>query len=153
MKVMKAVTVWQPWATLLALREKVHETRGRRTHYRGPIAIHAAKYIDREACEEPGIKATLARHGYTVDSLPTGAVVAVADLVDCWAVHTHHTSKLPLLLNSRSEAKILTLQEATFGDYTPGRSAWEMGDVLQLTEPIPVKGQQGLWNWERGDEV
>ena len=39
---MKAITIWQPWATLLPLGVKLYETRSWATSYRGPIAIHAA---------------------------------------------------------------------------------------------------------------
>ena len=40
---MKAITIWQPWASLLACGGKRFETRSWATSYRGPIAIHAAK--------------------------------------------------------------------------------------------------------------
>lgn len=40
---MKALTLWQPWASLIALGVKTIETRGWSTNYRGPLAIHAAK--------------------------------------------------------------------------------------------------------------
>ncbi|WP_028590339.1 ASCH domain-containing protein [Paenibacillus massiliensis] len=161
---MKAVTVWQPWATLLAVGEKTNETKPRRTHHRGPLAIHAAKHIDRAACEVPEIKAALARHGYTVDNLPTGAVVAICDLKECWSI-----SRLsgwgefvtpPVQLTADNNPRTITWsgkvennKEYLFGNYDDGRFAWEMAEVLQLTEPIPAKGQQGMWNWEKGDEV
>ncbi|WP_253299501.1 hypothetical protein [Paenibacillus barcinonensis] len=38
--------------------------------------------------------------------------------------------------------------EYHFGDYSDGRFAWQLDDVVQLQEPIPAKGQLGLWNWE-----
>jgi hypothetical protein len=38
-------------------------------------------------------------------------------------------------------------QERYFGDYSPGRWAWLLADVVALEQPIPVKGAQGLWNW------
>lgn len=40
---MKAITLWQPWASLLACGAKGYETRSWATSYRGQIAIHAAK--------------------------------------------------------------------------------------------------------------
>jgi hypothetical protein len=40
---MKALTLWQPWASLIALGAKTIETRSWSTKYRGPLAIHAAK--------------------------------------------------------------------------------------------------------------
>jgi hypothetical protein len=39
----KALTLWQPWASLVALGVKSIETRSWSTSYRGPLAVHAAK--------------------------------------------------------------------------------------------------------------
>lgn len=39
----KAISLWQPWASLIAYGVKTIETRSWSTSYRGPIAIHAAK--------------------------------------------------------------------------------------------------------------
>lgn len=36
-----------------------------------------------------------------------------------------------------------------FGDFTPGRYAWLLADVEALAEPVPARGRQGLWEWER----
>lgn len=47
---MKAITIKQPWATLILLKEKQFETRSWQTKYGGSIAIHAGKSIDKEAC-------------------------------------------------------------------------------------------------------
>lgn len=44
---MKAITLTQPWATLVAIGAKRIETRSWATRYRGPLAIHAAKGIER----------------------------------------------------------------------------------------------------------
>jgi len=51
---MKAISLWQPWASLIACGAKPYETR----HWSPPreligqtIAIHAAKKIDREAAQ------------------------------------------------------------------------------------------------------
>lgn len=41
---MNAISLWQPWASLVAAGIKRIETRSWGTNFRGPIAIHAAKY-------------------------------------------------------------------------------------------------------------
>ena len=46
---MKAITLWDPWASAMALELKRNETRGWSTPYRGPLAIHAAKRPIRES--------------------------------------------------------------------------------------------------------
>lgn len=42
---MKVITLWEPWASLIAVGAKMIETRSWNTNYRGRIAIHAAKKI------------------------------------------------------------------------------------------------------------
>jgi hypothetical protein len=42
---MKALSIIQPWATLLAMGAKKIETRSYRTPYRGPLLIHASKTL------------------------------------------------------------------------------------------------------------
>lgn len=145
---MKAITIIQPWATLIALGEKQFETRSWSTKHRGELAIHAGKKIDREACETEPIKSTLAKHGYTADNLPTGAILAIAHLTECWSIRNEGG---PIWLDIVSK----TLgwagkfpDEYYFGDYTDGRYAWQTSNVRQLPAPIPAKGMQGLWNWE-----
>lgn len=142
---MKAITIIQPWATLIALGEKQFETRSWATRHRGELAIHAGKIIDRIACEIPAIKSALARHGYTADNLPTGAVVAIARLAECHKVNGIQGN---IAASIGTEYRIIEGNELGFGWYDFGRFAWELADVQQLLEPIPAKGQQGLWNWE-----
>lgn len=151
---MKAITIHQPWATLIALGEKRFETRSWATKHRGLLAIHAGKKVDREACEWEPIKSTLAKHKYTVDNLPTGAVVAICKLIECWEVigiadvpilGTHVLSAGNRMFGIAKES-----EEFHFGDFSEGRHAWEMDDVQRPPEPIPVKGRQGLWNWSEG---
>ncbi|WP_317633685.1 ASCH domain-containing protein [Lysinibacillus capsici] len=84
---MKALTIKQPWATLIALGEKNFETRSWQTKYRGPLAIHAGKSIDKDACEDSWIKGVLKEHGITSHKeLQTGVVLATVELVDCYRV-------------------------------------------------------------------
>lgn len=40
---MKALTIIQPWATLIASSHKMNETRSWKTNYRGEVLIHAGK--------------------------------------------------------------------------------------------------------------
>ena len=46
---MKALTIKQPWATLIMQGDKRFEFRSWQTKYRGDLLIHAGKGIDKEA--------------------------------------------------------------------------------------------------------
>lgn len=82
---MKALTVWQPWAQLLAMGTKSIETRSWGTRYRGHILIHAAKadhqYIILRYPHE------LFQHfeaaGAIYKDFPLGAIIGQANLVEC----------------------------------------------------------------------
>lgn len=165
---MKALTIWQPWASLKACGAKEFETRGWATKYRGPIAIHAAKIsYSPYACELPSGFADAAINilwpGVTDpcaktdnwDELPLGAIIATAVLVECWEIHGAHgrgTSSRDVFIdkynpNDPNNITMISPEEYILGDFTPGRYAWEFADMKLLAEPVPAKGKQGLWNW------
>ena len=136
---MKAISLWQPWATLIALGVKQYETRDWTTHYRGLLAIHAAKrpVVWREI--EGNIEAALIRKGEKYNHLPLGAVLCIVRLVDI--VPVEDVVKL-----AESDWRIKN-EELDFGNYQPDRYAWKLEMVKVSPEPVPVKGAQGLWEW------
>lgn len=127
---MRALTLFQPWAQLIADGQKTFETRSWSTSYRGPIAIHAGRTIDREHAIDCG---------YQPDALPRGAIVAVADLVGM--VHTEEAERL--FRDTMPAA--MAARELSHGDYGPGRWAWELRDVRSVPS-LPIGGQRGLWD-------
>ncbi len=130
---MKCLSLTQPWATLVAIGAKKVETRSWKTPYRGHLYIHAAKGFPRwaqeMAQEAPWFRDALNRPN---DELPRGCLIATARLVDC--VNSH--------------LAWVTEQEVAFGDYAPGRWAWFLEDVEPIQNPIPWRGQLGLFNVE-----
>lgn len=142
--IIQVLTLIQPWATLAAFNEKGFETRSWGTKYRGKLAIHAGKKIDYEACEQPRIKAALARHGITKPSqLPTGCIVAVTQVFDCVKMVSDPTEKYGVKIPGYK----LSDREYSFGHYAPGRWAWILANTKR-TPNIPAKGKQGLWNFD-----
>jgi hypothetical protein len=140
---MKAITIHQPWATLIALGEKQFETRSWATRHRGLLAIHAAKKIDKELCMREPFLSVLDKHGYDVENLPTGAIVATCTLSNCFEVTGVDQRFAEISYGKR----VLDGNELEFGWYEEGRYAWELLDINPVGLPIPAKGQQGLWNY------
>lgn len=137
---MRAILLWQPWATLIALGVKQYETRSWSTPYRGPLAIHATKRpIRRREITDP-IEDVLIRKGERLDRLPLGCVLCVVRLVDVVP-----TEKIAALAAADWRIKN---EELHFGNYAHGRFAWRLELVKVAPEPIPAKGMQGLWNWQ-----
>jgi hypothetical protein len=124
------------------LGEKHFETRSWATKYRGQLGIHSSKKMNKRICEQEPFKTVLAKHGYTAASLPLGAILGKAHLIYCLEV-TGDVESVALLENG----ELVEGNEYAFGSYNEGRYAWEMTDIEQI-EPIPAKGQLGLWNYD-----
>ncbi|MED4600107.1 ASCH domain-containing protein [Paenibacillus validus] len=149
---MKAITIHQPWASLIAIGAKRFETRSWKTNYRGPIAIHASKTDPHDMIRSLPHDVQRAMYEQFYDRLgissgalkrmPTGSIVATAELSDCLKSVDTWTDGYEL-----EGRKLIYSPEYEFGDFTPGRFTWELTNVRMLDDPIPAKGQQGLWNW------
>src|SRR5437660_590025 len=85
--IMKSITVTQPWATLIVLGAKRHETRTWRTRHRGALAIHAAGHFpedQHDLCRQEPFRSILRKAGYSSwFDLPTGAVLGTVQLTAC----------------------------------------------------------------------
>ncbi len=175
---MKAITIWQPWASLLASGGKMYETRPWETSYRGPIAIHAAKLSVRQVLKKcfplsecdysPDHRAKVkfldaAAKGFggvytteeilgALNDLPTGAVIATAELVNIWRIVRNLSHDLDRGAHKIGEEDrrgnyIITSElELALGDWTPGRFAWEFSN-MKMIAPVQVSGKQMLWEW------
>lgn len=122
---MKAISLWQPFASAIPLGLKRIETRHWTTNYRGELAIHASKKDTTE------LRAVAYLGGMPARDLPFGYVVAIVTLVDVLPTE--------LLAGALSEAEI------HFGDYRPGRFGWILHNVRPV-KPFPFKGGQGFFN-------
>lgn len=152
---MKAITIRQPWASLIAFGDKIYETRSWSTKYRGTVAIHAGKNLDKDAFRylitPLATMEQLQKCGitpYTVDDLPYGAVIAMADLVEVWQI-LHRAGDIIAVSTSGGDSLFMpTEKEKAFGHWGNGSYAWELRNVRVLSKPIPAKGKQSLWEWE-----
>jgi hypothetical protein len=149
----KALSVMQPYATLLACGAKRVETRSWRPsglEIGEWLAIHASQRLRPEwvalAASEPYARA-LGRaqtEGLTrsseVRDLPRGCVVAVARFAG-------------VVPGDSPVAHALSADERAFGFYGPGRWGWVFDAVRSLREPIPASGMLGLWTWEEPPDL
>lgn len=126
---MKVLTIKQPWATLIMSGLKEYEFRGWKTKYRGKILIHAGKSLEKEYAE----KFKCYNFEY-----PLGVILGEATLVDCIKVDENFNNELrninPLVYGRSNHVE---------------NYAWKLEDVVIYEDPIPVKGQLGLWNYEK----
>ncbi len=127
----KTLSLWQPWASLIMAGFKLHETRHWSTTHRGPLAIHAAKTIDRVGAPAHLCAVVLGRDWW--DTLPAGALLGVADLTG--------------VFRTEQVRRDLTAADRVSGNFGPDRFAWRLDGARELVEPIPMAGRQGLFNW------
>jgi hypothetical protein len=144
----KVISVIQPWATLLALNEKGFETRSWATKYRGELAIHASKKIDKMACRQEPFKSVLAKHRYDENNLPIGVILAIGFLEKCYKVIGNSDDVAFIGHGANVIDYVVQGNEYAFGDYTEGRYAWDLQDIKMIKPPIPAKGQLGIWNYK-----
>lgn len=152
---MRAITLTQPWATLVALGAKTVETRSWGTSYRGRLLIHAAQGFPRDAkalCFLSPWAYCLRRRfsvaPYPPNLLPRKAAVAVADLVNVLPTSDPVVQSRFLESGQNKPPWQWTPDElnAEFGNFEPGRFVWVLANVRRLRAPYPMAGALGLWN-------
>lgn len=160
---MKAISILQPWATLIVIGAKRIETRSWNTKYRGPLLIHAsAKWSKQQSLSiaQMGAYDILIKAGYDWDAigrettLPLGAIIGQVDLVDTSTsdiLMGRNGPNLPrpsIFIPSLGKEWVVDEREEAFGDYSPGRYGWLLSDPVQFDKPISAKGKLGLWQYE-----
>ena len=152
---MYAISIWQPWASLIAEGVKVQETRSWAApqHLIGKrIAIHAAKrkLTKAELRELPGMihHDISARYGrFWEEDVPYGAIIATAELFGVAKI-TGESKGWGLEGWRIDKASAVTIFGDIYGDYSIGRYVWGLQHITKKRDPVPERGQQGFWNWK-----
>lgn len=145
---MKVLTLWEPWATLVALGVKQYETRSWLTNYRGQLLIHAAKRPVRinelrkigligesywaSSESQKTVRNALYPFLWGKENFHYGHAICIVEVTDCIKMTDE-------VIKSASELDINT------GIWTPDRYAWKLENPTPI-KPIPCQGKQGLWN-------
>ena len=146
---MKALTLHQPWASLIAHGVKKIETRSwapPRSLVGQRIAIHAGKRVVGPGSLNSATRLAIADL-FGPDwprAIPTGVVVATALLVNFAQVNMRDGQYVNFV------GRPATRQLATdpYGDFSPGRWLWFLRDVEPCVPPVEATGHQGLWDWQ-----
>lgn len=139
---MKVISLWQPYASLIAYGFKEYETRS----FQPPkvlighiLGIHAAKrwtveearYMKRFVLDYPDVREKLSPDGLLRP--PLGAILCACRLVAVYRSEAHYYQ--------------VDEKERAFGDWSPGRFVWKLEVVKVPPEPIPARGMQGIFEW------
>ncbi len=126
---MKVLTIKEPWATLIIDGYKKYEFRSWKTNYRGKILIHAGMSLEKDMLkrfEEYDLKCS------------KGEIIGEAELTDCILVDKEFNDEL-IKINPIVYAKSNHVQ----------KYAWKLENVIKYSNPIPIKGKLGLWNYDK----
>jgi hypothetical protein len=143
---MKAISIWNPFALLIVSGFKIFETRtwpAPRSVIGQRIGIASTKSIRPEQrahfADEEFVR-NYERLGLPMDlsELPHGFMLGTA-VVDSVELMTEE-----LLAEVSNE-------EQSYGWWQEGYYAWRMADPVMFETPIPVRGAQGLYDWEAPD--
>ena len=115
---MNAISLFQPWAQLIADRKRKAFTKSWPVTIRGKMAIHAAGRINEEKCKE---------FGYNPSTLRLDAIVAIVEVKDCVPIEEVRVSKF----------------EGT--EKVQNSYAVKVNVIKKLRKPIPMKGHPKVW--------
>ena len=122
-----ALSLWEPWATLMAIGAKTIETRSWPTSHRGPLLICAAKRNNKGELRDLMSEYPIAKalHG---EALNHGSAVCIVNMHSCRSVdHLRGVGS-----------------DGPFGDFSRDRWAWLTSNLRRI-EPFPVSGKQGVF--------
>jgi hypothetical protein len=140
-----ALSVWDPYATLLAIGAKVYETRS----WAPPMSVIGKRIAIHAGLSQEGLR-ILAADQSLQRATWTAMHAAGRDTAQCWhpgCVLAVGTLGFQISTGSISATvgSGVPPQEFQFGDWSPGRYAWKMMDMVALSRPIPLIGRQGLF--------
>ena len=132
MTTIKAVSLYEPYAWLIAIEEKKYETRDWTTKHRGLLAIHPSS--EGTDVEQWLHRSFVERFNLPNVTPPLGAFLCVVELK-----HVYHTQDVVPYISEKEQA---------FGNWAAGRAAWELEMVRVFNRPIKGRGKPGLFEWE-----
>ncbi len=133
---MKALSIQNPWAQLIADGFKRIEVRTWSTDYRGPLLICSSRRSSKK--ENNAILERLVEMGYELadDYFVDGHALAVVEL----------TKVRPLKAKDAKKAMLDTTE-------LEGKYAWVMKKIKMLETPFPVQGRSKLFEVETPEDM
>lgn len=164
-----AITLWQPWASLVACGAKQWETRGWRTSYRGPLRIHAAKVERPEEAAQvalPAIHDALWPHlGFdrrpmpssVRERLPRGVIVATVNVVDCCPIGGPYSFRTGIVQGDEGDypGQAVVVHQPPLGNWPASLVVSEADTTTtDITDQLPLgEWDTGGWGWRLADNA
>lgn len=136
---MKAISLIEPYATLIKNNQKKIETRSWKTTYRGELLIHASKA--KTPKEWQNNKELMNLLDAPISSY--GQIICKCKLVDCIKMTKEYIDKI----------KVEKPIEYLCGIYKEGRYAWVLEDIKPITPSLYAKGNLNIWEWSKEKQL
>lgn len=128
---MKALTILEPWATLIVEGKKLIETRNWDTDYRGKILIHSSKTQMRDSNYFNYVSCFVDNTDFH-----RGCIIGEVELYDIIPV----TQGLVDVVSKNNYIDLIT------SEFSTCKYAWLLKNAKIYDKPIPTKGSLGLWD-------
>lgn len=139
---MKALTIWQPWASLIAAGAKPIEWRSwpaPAALYGQRIAIHAgARPVKAEE-----VRGLVYRLRHEPETLGFVGELAEPVLDRASGLPLSHVLCTAIMAPSRPATELI--RDSDRVDHS--KWGWPLSDIVCLQPPVPARGAQGFWNW------
>ena len=122
---MKALTIKQPWASLIVYGYKKYEFRSWKTSYKGKILIHAGAGIDKDAMN---------KYKHLNIPFPSKMIIGSVDLEEC------------ILLDDKTNEMIAKENEFIYGNKKRDGYAWKLSNPSLINYNKTINGKLSLWN-------
>ena len=125
---MKALTIKQPWASLIIEGYKKFEFRSWKTNYRGKILIHSGLSFEKDTKER--------FKDYDLE-YKLGYIIGEAEIVDC------------ILVDKEFNENLRNINSVVYGRSNHVENyAWKLENIKKYDNPIPCKGKLSLWDYQ-----
>jgi hypothetical protein len=135
---MKAITIKQPYASLIIESRKDDPTKGIKdienrtwpTKFRGRVLIHAGSHIPFRDINQLVINRGIPC--WQNEAYPEGAIIGSVEIVDCVIDH-------PSIWAEKSGGKSIAYPHEMYN--------WVLANPIKFEHPIPAKGKSSFWEY------
>ena len=149
---MKALTLYEPCATAIAIGLKTVETRGHlipgaKAQVGQRVAIHAGKMQDLNMALPRGC----VPHPGCVVATATLQWIAKVERIQFFE-HSPPSAIARLVAGGSGlrEGPLIYVNVDEWGNFDHGRWLYKFSEVARFLFPVPARGYQGLWAWDEG---
>jgi len=170
---MKAITIKQPWASLIVEPDldnpgfgiKPIENRTWLTKFRGRVLVHAGLSFEKnwwKMMNPPIVKENIEGYKFiqkNKNKLPTGAIIGSVEIVDCVINHPSvWAEKSEIISKPNKEDYYIggNFVGYNMSNYNRDLGAWKknkpiynwvLANPIKFPEPIPCKGKLSFWDY------